>query len=133
MEARRNNNGKPKFSLIRLSCLEPLARVLDYGRDKYSDFIGLGNDKIYKGWMLSRDDINNKDLFGRVYDARSNWDNGLLLSETLDSLQRHIAELQDGNYLDSESGLSHIGHIQANAMFLGSKNLIDDITKKDEQ
>lgn len=106
--ARRNNSGKPKLGLIRMSALEPMARVLEFGRQKYSDF-----------------DENGE----MTYDARDNWDNGLKLSEVLDSLLRHVSDIQDGKIIDDDSGLPIIGHIQANAMFLGSKNLIDDLNK----
>lgn len=106
-EAKRYNSDKPKVSLIRISALEPMARVLEFGRQKYSEFDQEGN---------------------MTYDARNNWDNGLVLSEVLDSMMRHIGDIQDGKFLDDDSGLPIIGHIQANAMFLGSKNLIDDIS-----
>lgn len=36
--------------------------------------------------------------------------------QLLDSMIRHIAALQKDQY-DSESGIHHIGHILANAMF----------------
>lgn len=36
MKADRNNKGKPKYSLIALDCLEPCARVLEFGAKKYS-------------------------------------------------------------------------------------------------
>jgi hypothetical protein len=39
------------------------------------------------------------------------------LKKILESLQRHLAELMDGKEVDSESGLSLMGHIQCNAMF----------------
>ena len=32
-------------------------------------------------------------------------------------MQRHLAELMDGNEIDDESGLPHMGHLQCNAMF----------------
>lgn len=111
MVARRYNSGKPMYSLIKLSALEPLAHVLEYGRDKYSDFTEVDGVEV------------------RVYDARDNWDNGLVLSEVIDSMMRHIASIQDGEWIDEESKLAHIGHIQANAMFLGSKNIVNDLTK----
>lgn len=104
---RRYNSGKPKMTLIKLSCLEPMVEVLEYGRDKYSDFDESGN---------------------RIYDARNNWDNGLAMSEVLDSLMRHIRDLQEGKVVDEESKKPIIGHIQANAMFLGSKNIIKDLS-----
>ena len=35
-EASRFNEGKPRYSLISLSCLEPLVRGLEYGETKYT-------------------------------------------------------------------------------------------------
>lgn len=35
-KADRFNEGKPKLSLVNLRCLEPCARVLEYGTIKYS-------------------------------------------------------------------------------------------------
>jgi len=66
--------------------------------------------------------------FGAKKYSRDNWQKGLVLTEILDSMLRHIADLRNGEYIDIESGLPHIGHIQANSMFLGGKNNIIDIT-----
>lgn len=49
--------------------------------------------------------------------SRDNWKKGLDKAEILDSMQRHIVALMDGQENDLESGLPHIGHIMANAMF----------------
>lgn len=49
--------------------------------------------------------------------ARENWQKGLVLHEVLESMQRHLAALMDGETHDEESTLWHIGHIQCNAMF----------------
>lgn len=46
-----------------------------------------------------------------------NWQKGLDLTEILESMQRHLAALMDGEEIDPESGISHMGHIQCNAMF----------------
>jgi len=93
-KADRFNDGKPKYSLIDLTVLEPCARVLEFGAKKY---------------------------------ARDNWKNGMPITELLDSLLRHVAALRAGQLIDPESGLSHIGHIQCNAMFLGNINNTIDI------
>lgn len=49
--------------------------------------------------------------------APKNWQRGLDKMEILESLQRHVAKLFDGEDIDAESGLHHIGHIMCNAMF----------------
>lgn len=53
----------------------------------------------------------------RKYSAH-NWKQGLSITEILESLQRHVFAYESGEDIDPESGLSHIGHIQCNAMFL---------------
>jgi len=67
--------------------------------------------------------------FGKNKYARDNWRIGLPQTQILDSMLRHIAALQRGELIDPESGISHIGHIQANAMFLGNDNNIMDIVE----
>lgn len=56
--------------------------------------------------------------FGAHKYAAHNWKKGLKVSETIDSMLRHIYALIDGEDTDPESKLPHIGHIQCNAMFL---------------
>jgi len=65
--------------------------------------------------------------FGAKKYSRNNWKKGMPVSKILDSLMRHIGDLQDGKVLDEESKLAIIGHIQCNAMFLGNKNNEDDM------
>jgi len=57
--------------------------------------------------------------FGAKKYGRGNWLKGQPLEQLIDSLLRHVAALQSGEHIDPESGCHHIGHIQANAMFLG--------------
>ena len=52
----------------------------------------------------------------KKYEAR-NWQKGLDLEEILESMQRHLGALMDGENIDPESGIEHMGHIQCNAMF----------------
>ncbi len=56
-------------------------------------------------------------MYGADKYAPDNWKKGLDKKEILDSMQRHLCELIDGNKLDEESKMEHIGHIMANAMF----------------
>lgn len=69
--------------------------------------------------------------FGAQKYARDNWKKGLPVTKVLDSLMRHIGDIQDGKYLDHESGLPITGHIMCNVIFLANafKNkpeMIDD-------
>lgn len=65
--------------------------------------------------------------FGAKKYAPKNWMKGLKKEEILESMQRHLAKLMDGEENDGESGLSHMGHIQCNAMFYNYmiKNFLD--------
>lgn len=47
-----------------------------------------------------------------------NWTKITERSRVISSLERHLQEIKKGNYVDSESGLSHTAHIAANSMFL---------------
>jgi len=80
----RENEGKPRWSLMHYESMIPMIRVLEFGANKYS---------------------------------RDNWKIGLDLKEVLESMQRHLAALMDGEEFDKESGIHHMGHIQCNAMF----------------
>lgn len=64
--------------------------------------------------------------FGAQKYARNNWKKGLKKSQILDSMLRHLKAMLEGEEIDPESGLAHIGHIQCNAMFLGHKSVIED-------
>ena len=55
--------------------------------------------------------------FGALKYAPNNWKKPMPLDEILESMQRHLAALMDGEIYDKESGIHHMGHIQANAMF----------------
>lgn len=61
--------------------------------------------------------------------SRNNWKLGLDRDEILDSLQRHLAALMDGEEFDEESELPHVGHIMANAMFLQYYSDIEKVDK----
>lgn len=118
---RRYNENKPRFSLIKLSCFIPLTDRLEKGKHKYSDYKNKSTGEVVSGKSLSLDSFNVKE-WDVVYDATDNWDRGLKMNEVLDSLLRHISAIRDGEEFDEDG--SHIGAIQANAMFLGSKNII---------
>jgi len=88
--ALRYNDGKLQWSLVHFKSLEPMVRVLEYGSKKYT--------------------------VGEVSGA-DNWKKGLDKKEILESMMRHLTAIMDGEKTDSESGISHIGHIQCNCMF----------------
>lgn len=57
-------------------------------------------------------------MFGALKYDLWNWTKGLKYTEICDSLQRHLIAFLNGEDNDSESKLSHVGHIMCNAMFL---------------
>lgn len=54
--------------------------------------------------------------FGSKKYSRDNWRKPMDRSTILASAQRHLAALIDGEDIDPESGLEHIGHLLANCM-----------------
>jgi hypothetical protein len=85
----RKNEGKLDYTLMDLESFKPMIEVLDFGAKKY---------------------------------ARDNWKLGgskFTLLQITSSLMRHLVAFLSGQDNDDESGLSHIGHMQCNLMFLG--------------
>lgn len=56
--------------------------------------------------------------FGAKKYAPYNWMKGLSVKEICESMKRHLDSFMEGENHDLESKLSHIGHIQCNALFL---------------
>ena len=50
--------------------------------------------------------------------ARNNWKKGMPATQIIESMLRHTFKLLEGELVDPESGIEHIGHIQCNALFL---------------
>jgi hypothetical protein len=64
--------------------------------------------------------------FGAEKYEPHNWKKEMSNEEILESLQRHLAALFDGETHDIESKVHHIGHILANAMFYSYHNIVKD-------
>lgn len=75
--------------------------------------------------------------YGVTKYAKDNWKGGMPVTEVTESLLRHVFAFLNGEYNDPESGISHIGHIQCNAMFLeymmNHKPEFDDRVKTKEE
>ncbi len=63
--------------------------------------------------------------FGAKKYAPDNWKKGMDRRRLLESAQRHLAALMDGEDIDPETGLSHMGHVMCNAMFFNYHFVID--------
>lgn len=50
--------------------------------------------------------------------ASRNWEQGMVWSNVISSLKRHIAAIEAGEDFDKESGLLHAAHVACNAHFL---------------
>lgn len=55
--------------------------------------------------------------FGAKKYSPNNWKKPMDTGEILNSMMRHLTALMDGEELDKESKLPHIGHLLCNAMF----------------
>ena len=76
--------------------------------------------------------------FGATKYGVGNWAKGLSVREICESLKRHLDSFMEGEDNDTESGLSHIGHMQCNALFLSwmmenRSDLDDRIVLKNKQ
>jgi len=124
----RYNEGKLQWSLMHWKSLEPMIQVLMYGAHKYSIFEDDKGNKI-KGNEVSVVDSKQLKL---ISSGRDNWKKGFPETELWDSFLRHTAAILDGEELDPESGLSHIGHQFCNLMFISyaqakKKNVSNEI------
>lgn len=56
------------------------------------------------------DEVARVREFGAIKYSRDNWKNGFRYQRSIAAALRHIFAFKDGEDLDPESGLSHIGH-----------------------
>lgn len=73
--------------------------------------------------------------YGATKYGEFNWAKGLPYTEIVESLLRHVFSFLEGQDMDEESKLHHIGHILCNAMFLSHmclyrKDMDDRISTK---
>jgi hypothetical protein len=77
-------------------------------------------------------DVEKKGVYSKY-----NWAKGNYFSVPLDCLNRHLLEIQKGNFIDNDTGLPHAVHISINAMFFDfyRRNFpeMDDLYFKDKK
>ena len=76
-------------------------------------------------------------MFGAEKYSRNNWRKGLTYTSIIDSMERHIGAIKNGEDFDEESGLYHAAHVAANAIFfiqymMDGMEFLDDRYKKGE-
>lgn len=73
--------------------------------------------------------------FGARKYAAHNWRGGINYSRLIAAAYRHLGAINSGEDIDSESGLSHTGHLACCVMFLNSMMLhrkdLDDRYKRE--
>lgn len=62
--------------------------------------------------------------------ARDNYRKGMPMTEVMDSLMRHYTAFATGEDNDQESGLSHIGHMICNLLFMQNIMNAEDLKDK---
>ena len=74
--------------------------------------------------------------FGAKKYSPDNWKKGLSTVACMESMKRHWDKLMEGEALDEESGIHHIGHIMCNAMFISwlmeNKPEFNDLPKENK-
>jgi hypothetical protein len=65
--------------------------------------------------------------FGALKYSPNNWMKSMDKRQILESMQRHLAAILDGEEIDPESNQSHIGHIMCNCMFYNYHNIKKEI------
>lgn len=71
--------------------------------------------------------------FGANKYEANNWRKGIQFSRLISAIHRHLAAIQQGEFIDPESGEPHVYHIGGNVMFLGwmmeNKPELNDLPK----
>ena len=93
-EAAKDDDGKLPLQLLCPIALAGTARVLQFGRDKYTKITGK--------------------------DASHNWKMGMPWTKVIGSIMRHLFAIKRGEDIDPDSGLPHVDHLGCEVMFLQS-------------
>jgi len=122
--ARRYNSGKRQWSLLHYPSIEEAIKVLEFGAFKYSIFKEKVTGKTISGKELLEQhglDIMGSKAMGNyelISSGKSNWKNGLNMTQMKESAQRHLVAMMNGELRDEESGCLHSAHLMVNGMFI---------------
>ena len=122
----RYNTGKPQYSLIDYTLLEPMVRTLEYGAHKYSIFEDEQGNQI-KGSEVTIEDSKKLKI---ISSGRGNWKKGFPIQELLDSAYRHINAYNNSEIIDEESGCHHLGNALCNIMFILNQEKLNKLKIK---
>lgn len=133
-KALKYNKNKPRYSLIPMKALEPAVRAFEYGEHKYSIYEDPITKEQISGKDISLQEVENRNL-KRIYSGSKNWRTGEGISreDLLDSTMRHIFEELEGNNLDEESKLYHIGHAISNLIMYSDLYITKENGKTDRE
>ncbi len=92
--AAKADDGKVPLQLLCPFAEEGTAKVLAFGRDKYTKITGK--------------------------DASHNWKLGMDWTKVIGSIRRHLNAIMRGEDIDPDSGLPHVDHLGCEIMFLQS-------------
>jgi len=114
---KKEHDSDPELTRLQKSIVEHNQKALRYnqGKPKWSMVHFKSLEPMVKVLMYGADKY-----------ARDNWKKGLDRQEILDSMQRHLAALIDGQEIDPESQEHHIGHLMCNCMFYSYFNVGDE-------
>lgn len=101
---------------------EDLGKAISKSTDKDQQALRYNTGKPELSYILDampalKDMVAVMEFGAKKYD-RNNWCKGFPKEKLLDSLLRHVDKFYSGEDIDPESGLSHVGAIMCNSMFL---------------
>lgn len=88
--------------------------------NKSDNFIKLDDEKIEPSLIDAEwyEDTCRVLTFGAKKYTKDNWKRCTEIERYINALERHLIEVKKGNFIDDESGCSHLAHLSCNAMFL---------------
>lgn len=102
----RYNKGKNRIELIPAKPIQLLGEVYSRGAHKYSIYKRKDGTKVL-GKDISVEEAANLEM---VYSGADNWRNGLVWTEAIGSVERHINAFKSGEDIDKDLGTYHLAN-----------------------